>query len=241
MRNLVFIDTEQGSDDWHRLRASSLGSSEVGIAAGHGVTRDKLLVSKVVEHATGYKEEGYCSSWMSRGIQLEDMAADWLSGELCLSLSTIGMIKNNLFAGAHTSVDRLVSGEYPPRWIEIKCPSLKVHKDYLEKWNPVSGWLPSAYEWQCLSHRVILGTGGWFCSYHPECEVQLVSIIPPPNHKDIEKYKAVLDRWNKDFVKFLPQANRLEEEMKTAKRVEEEKDATLIDAARKKLKIVLKR
>lgn len=238
--NLEFIDVEQGSPEWHQYRSESLGSSEFKIAAGHGVTRQKLLVAKVIELATGQRDEGFCGGWMSRGHMVEQIAADWLSETLGIEFAEIGMVRNKLFPGGHDSSDRLVAGEFPPRWTEIKCPSPKIHREYLEKWRPVPGWCPTAYDGQLLTHRVILGTGGWFCSFHPDFEVQVVSVIPPPTAEDIARYRAVLDRWRKDYAELLPQAGRLAAERLAAKEIEAKKDAVLVEAAKRKLREVLK-
>ena len=246
----LHTDLEQGSDEWHRLRAGSLGSSDAATAAGAGKTRDALLEAKVIAEATGIIRQGYTSDWMDRGTRLEPQAADWLEHELrriyaaagveLVGLATVGMVQHDEFPGLHSSPDRLVdAGLWPMPAVEIKCPSPAVHLKYLAEWvKRGAGWHPTEYRWQIKVHRVVCGGGCWFCSFDPDCEAQALSWIPPASEAEKQEVRAVLDRWRRDLGIKRQDIDRLLIRMSADERRKEVEAAVLFEAAKKQLQEV---
>jgi hypothetical protein len=240
----------QGSDEWHRIRSGSLGSSEFATAAGTGKTRDALLEAKVIAETTGIITQGYSNAWMNRGNWLESKAADWLEQELCriyaaagtelIGLTQVGMVQHDEFPGLHSSPDRLVdTGLWPMPVVEIKCPSPAVHLKYLADWvKHGAGWHPTKYRWQIKVHRVVFGDGCWFCSWHPDCEAQVLSWIPPATEAEKQEVRAVLDRWRRDLEIKRQDIDRLLIRMSTDEQKKEVETAALIEAAKKMLQEV---
>lgn len=249
----LHLDLEQGSDEWHRLRAGSLGSSEFADANATGrdgkesKTRDALLESKVIAEATGIIPQGYTNNWMDRGAKLEPQAAEWLEHELrriyaaagieLIRLATVGMVQHDDFPGLHSSPDRLVdAGLWPMPMVEIKCPSPAVHLKYLAEWVKYGpGWMPTEYRWQIKVHRVVCGGGCWFCSFDPDCKGQVLSWIPPANEAEKQEVRAVLDRWRRDLGIKRQGVDRLLIRMSADERRKEVETAALIEAAQKML------
>lgn len=243
----LYPNIEQGSKEWHDLRAKSLGSSDTATAAGAGKTRNALLEAKVIAEATGITPHGYSNGWMNRGKQLEDQAAEWLEPELrriyaadgieLIGLATVGMMKHDDFPGLHSSPDRLVdAGMWPMPVVEIKCPKLSTHLKYLYNWvKNGHGWYPTIYRWQIKVHRAVCGGGCWFCSWHPDCEAQVISWIPPATEAEKQEVRAVLDRWRRDLEIKRQDTDRLLTRISEDEQKKEVETAALIEAAQKQL------
>lgn len=237
----------QGSDEWHRLRAGSLGSSELATAAGAGKTRDAMLEAKVIAEATGTITQDYTSDWMDRGTKLEPQAAEWLKLELhriytaagvdLTGLAMVGLVQHDEFPGLHSSPDRLVdAGLWPLPAVEIKCPSPTVHLEYLADWVKYgAGWHPTKYRWQIKVHRIVCGSGCWFCSFDPDCKAQVLSWVPPATEAEKQEVRVVLDRWRRDL-----EIKRQDVDGLLARKIaevhkKEIETAALIEAAQKQL------
>lgn len=249
----LYTELEQGSDEWHLLRAGSLGSSEFAIAAATGragkesKTRTALIEAKVIAEAAGTIQQGYSSEWMDRGHQLESMAAQWAEKELrriyaqagveLLGLSTVGMVQHDDFAGLHSSPDRLVDiGLWPMPVVEIKCPKPSTHLKYLSDWvKHGPNWIPAEYRWQLDVHRVICSEMCWFCSFDPECKAQVLSWLPPPDVEVKQRVNDVLERWRIDLKEKKNNAETLLIRISEDEREKEVETAALIFAAQKKL------
>ena len=240
----------QRSDEWHRIRDGSLGSSEFAAAAGAGKTRDSMLEAKVIAETTGIIQLGYSNGWMDRGAKLEPQAAEWLELELhriyaaagieLIGLAMVGMVQHDDFPGLHSSPDRLVdAGLWPMPVVEIKCPSPAVHLEYLAEWVKYgAGWHPAKYRWQIKVHRVVCGGGCWFCSFDPDCEAQVLSWIPPATEAEKQEVRAVLDRWRRDLEIKRQDVDRLLIRMSAEESKKETEKAALIEAAQKMLQEV---
>lgn len=247
-------DLQQGSKEW--LLERQLGSSEFATAAGAGKTRDALLEAKVIAEATGIIPQGYSNGWMTRGIEMEQQAAEWLEPELrriyaaagieLIGLATVGMMQHDDFPGLHSSPDRLVeagrwiNGKWVPIWpmpaVEIKCPSPAVHLEYLADWvKHGARWHPTKYRWQIKVHRVVCGGGCWFCSFDPDCDAQILSWIPPATDAEKQEVRAVLDRWRRDLEIKRQDIDRLLIRTSAEERKKEVETAALIEAAQKQL------
>ena len=249
----LYPDLAQGSEEWHLMRSRSIGSSEFSTAAASGrngkesKTRNTLIEVKVVTEATGIVQQGFTNAWMNRGTRIEPQAAEWMEVELrriyaqaginLIGLATVGIVRNDLYAGLHSSPDRLIdAGIWPMPAAEIKCPSPLVHFEYLSDWVKYgAGWHPTKYHWQIKVHRVICGGGCWFCSFDPDCDAQVLSWIPPATETEKQEVFEVLDRWRKDLATKKQDIDRLLDRIKEDEKKKEVETAALLEAAKKQL------
>lgn len=72
----VFDAIEQGTEDWHRIRAGRATASVFKdiLAKGEGKTRRKLLLTLAGERLTGEPAESYSNGFMERGKEQEATA-----------------------------------------------------------------------------------------------------------------------------------------------------------------------
>lgn len=159
------IDALQRSPEWHAARLGRITGSCASDAftqtkSGWGAGRRNLRTRLVLERLTGQSQEnGFVSTAMARGIELEDEARAAYEAETGILLEEVGFVQHTeLMAGC--SPDGLwqqVGG------VEVKCPGAAVHLEYLR------GKIPNDYRVQML-HTLWIAELEWldFVSYHPD-------------------------------------------------------------------------
>lgn len=160
-------DVPQGSREWFALRLGKLTGSRVCDAFARlkdGKTeaagRRNLRVQLVLERLTGQSQEnGYHSSDMDRGSDLEDTARAAYEAETGMFVEPVGFVEHDVLPTGF-SPDALIDGA--TGLIEIKCPKAATHLDYLRE------GLPREYYLQIL-HGLWLSGAQWgdFVSFHP--------------------------------------------------------------------------
>jgi putative phage-type endonuclease len=112
------------------------------------------------EILTGQKSESYKNGHMERGTELEPEAREmfeFVHGPV----KQCAMIYQDERKLWHASPDGIMPDQ--KAGLEIKCPSLPVHVEYLDK-----GKLPTAYKIQVQASMMVTGLAAWwFVSYHP--------------------------------------------------------------------------
>ena len=161
-----FLDVEQGSEDWLRLRlgiptASNFGTIMAsGAGGGRSETRTKLLYRMAGEILTGQLAETYQNAAMLRGNEMEDEAcADYEFTHAC-ETERCGFVRRTIhhslfgdrFVGA--SPDRLVGAD---RILEVKTMKPELLIDLVEGQRP----FPSEHRAQCQGSLWV--TGRKFC------------------------------------------------------------------------------
>jgi putative phage-type endonuclease len=170
---IIIDDIEQGTDEWHALRVGNPGASgmdKIITSQGKSSTqRQKYLYQMAGETITGEKAESYQNAHMSRGTALEPEAREmfeFIHGpvEQC---ALIYPDERKLY---HASPDGIMLDQ--KTGLEIKCPSLPVHVEYLDK-----GKLPTAYKIQVQSSMMVTGWPAWFfVSYYPGMKPLILKI-----------------------------------------------------------------
>lgn len=139
----------QGTPEWFEQRRGKVTASRIAdlmakTKSGYSTSRQNYLMQLLCERLTGKIEEGYKSSAMQRGNDLEAEARNWYqleTGENVEEVSFIDHPKIN-FAGA--SPDGLVGAE---GLIEIKCPNTATHIETLRKKEPIDRYYKQM-QWQ---------------------------------------------------------------------------------------------
>lgn len=173
------ITCAQRSDEWRTARLGKLTGSRVSDAfaklksGGEAAGRRNLKIQLVLEQLTGQSQEnGYQSSDMLRGIELEAEARAAYEAETGIVVTEVGFVQHDeLLAGC--SPDGLTDDGL----IDLKCPKAATHLEYLR------GGLPLEYRLQ-LVHGLWLTGRAWaeMISYHPA--------FPPPLRLKITRIAA---------------------------------------------------
>lgn len=161
---MIIIDCEQGTETWHKLRAGNPGASgmdKIITSTGKPSTqRNKYLYQMAGEMILGEKAETFQSGHMQRGTEMEPEAREvfeFIHGPV----QQCGLIYQDERKLWHCSPDGIMPEK--KAGLEIKCPSLPVHMEYLDK-----GKLPTAYKIQVQASMMVTGWSGWyFMSYYP--------------------------------------------------------------------------
>jgi predicted phage-related endonuclease len=219
--NLEFIDLPQGSPEWFEARFGSVGGSEfkTAVAKGRGgkesKTRAELMKKKIREQHTGQQEtwgENHATRW---GNYYEDDARMWFKERTGLQVATVGLIRNDLYQGFHTSPDGIIMTANGIYWVEIKCPQWAAACKYLEAAASLAWLHPAEYRLQCRHHSVITGAvGGFFISYYPKDKAreilgqdaeweQVIKYVPAPGAGELAEHVEGMNAWNKDYAEML--------------------------------------
>lgn len=123
------LDLVQGSEEWRRARAGSLGASQIHEAvartkSGWGASRANLLARLVVEKLTGEPSEHFVNAAMQHGIDTEPMARIAYEFYRNVTVDQVGMVLHPEITGTHASPDGLVGDD---GLLELKCPQPAQH------------------------------------------------------------------------------------------------------------------
>lgn len=159
------IKVEQGSEEWLRARAGSLGASEVADAlartkSGWGASRHNLMARLMAEQLRGEPIKGYVSREMEWGTATEPEARAAYTFFFNTEVQTVGLITHPTIEGTHASPDGFVGDD---GLIEVKCPNTATHIATL-----LERKIPARYETQ-MRWQMICSGRQWcdFCSYDP--------------------------------------------------------------------------
>jgi len=192
---MIILDCEQCSDEWFAARvgvpSASCFDKIITTTGKPSAQREKYLYQLAGERLLGCKEESYQSAAMTRGIELEPEAREAYEFITGTEVETVGIVYKDERKRFSCSPDGLP----PERGLEIKCPSLSVHTEYLHK-----GKLPTTYFQQVQGSLYITGLEAWdFTSYYPGMDQLIVTVEPDFKwHKILE---AELERFCDDLDK----------------------------------------
>jgi len=165
---MIISPYEQGTDEWLLDRAPVVTTSCFSNATskGRGKAPSKTKLDYMKEKANAIITQklpvgGYKNAAMQRGNDLEPEAREYYSMLKSASVEQSGLIYLNELKRIGASVDGLVGDD---GLVEIKCPNLNTHIDYL-----TDGVMPSTYIKQVQGQMWVTGRK-WcdFISYHPD-------------------------------------------------------------------------
>lgn len=204
-------ELQQGTDEWRRARAGSLGASSLHEALaktrnGWGASRANLLSRLVVERLTGVPQDTYQNNAMRNGIEREPEARAAYQFEKATLVKTVGLIKHPTIAWSHCSPDGLVGDD---GLVELKCPAENTHLETLLGAPP-----PQKYVYQCAWQMACTGRA-WvdLVSYHPafpeSMQLHITRIERDDNlianlEKEVKVFLEEVDRTMEALLKKFP-------------------------------------
>lgn len=180
----MIIETafEQGTPEWFAARAGIPSASNFSKIVTSTGAKSKSVTGYVYELAgerlLGTKPEGYTNAAMERGIELESEARAAYEMLFDVDVQEVAMCYKDGEKRFSCSPDGLVEPRIKTMdyygGIEIKCPNLNTHIEYLYK-----GVLPAKYVAQVQGSLYITGCEYWdFVSYFPGVDLFCVRVYP---------------------------------------------------------------
>ena len=200
---MIISSAEQGSAGWFSERAGvPSASSFVKLMGSQGkisTQREKYMYTLAGERITGKKEEGYSNGSMQRGVEMEGEARDFFQLITGLAVKEVGFCYKDEAKGEGCSPDGLIMEMSEIKeGLEIKCPDLSTHVEYLLKKK-----LPTKYFPQVQGSLFVTGLEKWhFFSYYPDM---------PPVHIEVERDEIWIAKFSKaikDFNKELDEVHK---------------------------------
>ena len=182
---MKILDVQQGSPEWFECRCGIPTSSSFDkIVTTKGVAstqRTKYLYKLAGERITRLPEGTFQSQAMLRGIEMEAEARSFYEFTTGQEVQQVGFcLSDDGLYGA--SPDGLVGDKGA---LEIKCPTIPVHVDYL-----IKGVLPTDY-FQQVQGQLLVTKREWvdFLSYYPGLKPLIVRVFPDTGFIDALKYE----------------------------------------------------
>ncbi|MFQ5976108.1 MAG: lambda exonuclease family protein [Candidatus Hydrothermarchaeales archaeon] len=176
---MIQVDVEQMSIEWFALKAGVPSASNFDkIVTSKGEPskqRDKYMHQLAGERITKFREEGYQSEAMARGIAMETEAVRLYELITGLKADKVGVCYQNEEKACLCSPDRLILGD-SVGVLEIKCPLLHTHVEYLLK-----NKLPTTY-FQQVQGQIFITGAEWcdFMSYYPGIKPLIIRVERDP-------------------------------------------------------------
>ena len=128
----------QGSEEWHKARlgkvtASRLKDVMAKTKSGPSSSRKNYMMELLCQRLSGNKKEGFNSSSMQRGTELEPTARKAYSFISNNDVVECSLIDHPTIIGFAASPDGLVGDS---GLIEIKCPNTATHVEFLKHGKP---------------------------------------------------------------------------------------------------------
>lgn len=203
---IVVDDVEQGTDEWHLLRAEiptvSNFSNIVTPTGRKSGAWDTYMNKLLAERICGKADEGFKSDWMKRGNATEPEAVSTYEFIKGVQVTSVGIIYRDERKDVAASPDGLIGyskGKQCDGGLELKCPSPAIHIGYL-----IDQCVPAIYQPQVYGSLYLSKLDYWdFMSYHPAMDELIIR-----TNKDDEaylEYAAHLDKYLPLFISELKQ------------------------------------
>lgn len=168
-----YFEIIQGSEDWHRIRWGKISGTNCGSLFTDGYPLLKHLIACNNEPFQ-LEDEGFVSSAMERGEELQPVAMERLSEYAGINFMPCGwwQSEENEFMGLSpdgTNEDCVAS-------CEIKCPEKNKHTDtLLDNLDKQTKVIPKDNLHQCLYYFAVNPKleKHFFLSFRPECNNQM--------------------------------------------------------------------
>lgn len=186
---MIIIDCEQGSEQWFENRLGRItGTRFKDLMSGESTKGFKDLITTITGEILSQEiEETYSNANMERGKELEPFARKEYESIFDCQLKQYGFVIPDEDKFYHEFV-----GVSPDAHkLEIKCPLIKTHLNYIEK-----GVLPNEYKWQVQGQMFVTE---WdyidFMSYYPNLKPFIVRVFADEQmHEQItERLKIAID------------------------------------------------
>ena len=197
----------QGSEEWLKARAGSLGASQVHGAlartkSGWAASRKNTLAQLVAERLTGQPTEGFTSGPMQWGKDTEAQARAAYAFTRSVEVEETGLAKHPRIKGTHASPDGLIGDA---GLLEIKCPNTATHIEFLQT-GKIKAEYVTQMQWQmaCTNRE-------WcdFASFDPRLPVELQLKVIRVNRDE-----SFIRRSEESVEEFLEEVDQLETELR---------------------------
>lgn len=188
---MIILNVEQGSEAWHKARCGRVtGTRFKALVAGESTATYKDLVTNIAcEIITETTEPTFTSAAMQYGIDTEPKARELYESLFGVEVEQIGFIMpdedNKYSEWIGISPDGVIDSKIE---LEIKCPMMKTHLDYIEK-----NKLPTEYRHQVQGQLFV--TGFEYCDFMSYVEGMKPFIVRVfPDKELFKEYEARLDK-----------------------------------------------
>ena len=170
---MIIVPGEQGTPEWHQMRAGNPGASnfdKIITGAGQRSKQTTVYLYQLAGELISGPEGGFSSYHMQRGIEMESEAREFYEFTTGNKVEQVSMCFKDERRRYHCSPDGLMSDI--GRGLEIKCPKLSTHVKYL-----LNKKLPTEYYVQVQGSMLVTGYKAWdFLSYYPGMPPLLLTI-----------------------------------------------------------------
>jgi putative phage-type endonuclease len=173
---MLIHDIEQGTPEWHELRAGKMTASMASkliTATGKISTQYKGEIGRVIAEKLDLQEPETIQQtyWMERGVELEGQARAWLEVLWNQTVHQCGFISSDDgYLGVSPDGYVMEGDKLIP--VEIKCGMPSTHISWL-----LSGELPAQHRAQVHFAMVVTGAPyAWFMSYNPDLAPLLIKV-----------------------------------------------------------------
>ena len=195
---MIYLNIQQQSEAWFEARAGRItGTRFKALCAGESTQTYKDLVTNIVcEIITGKCEETYSNADMEHGVETEPDARATYGFLFDCHVQEIGFIMPDEDHKYHDWIGISPDGIVTPGMIEIKCPRMKTHLEYIE-----ANRLPAEYRHQVQGQLYVTGFP-WcdFISYVEGMKPFVIRVYPDLDlHAEFERRldKLIIDVKNK--------------------------------------------
>jgi exodeoxyribonuclease (lambda-induced) len=212
----TIIQCEQGTPEWLEARLGRVTGSRADAIMAEGRKKGEPSIQRVnycyelaEQRVTGQlPPAGYVNDAMKWGTEHEPYARMAYEGQRGLDVVQTGFIRcDDVMAGCSLDGHVVEAGSIGGI-IEIKCPALKTHVEYLK-----AGALPSAYKWQ-ITHNLLVTGASWadFVSYRPGFQM----FVQRVHAKDLP-----IDEYHNALTAFLVEVDQCEADIRNYATTEE--------------------
>lgn len=197
---------EQGSEEWFQSRLGKVTASRVydvmtKTKSGYGAARKNYMMELLCQRLTGNREEGFTSSAMQRGNDLEPMARGRYEIENDVLVIEEALIDHKTIKGFAASPDGMVGDK---GLLEIKCPNTATHIEFIR-----TGKISARYQSQMTAQMLCIGRD--WCDF-----VSFDDRLPEALQYKCVRYeleKPFADAMVREVAKFLTELSEFEIEM----------------------------
>lgn len=190
---MIILNIEQRSEAWYEARCGRVtGIRFSELVAGESTKTYKDLVSDIAcEIITNRQEEGYTNAAMEHGIEIEPDARVEYETIMGVKVKEVGFVIPDEDHKYHDWIGVSPDGLTEDGMIEIKCPMMRTHLDYIE-----AGKMPSQYRHQVQGQMFVTGLPYCdFVSYVENMKIFIIRVYP-----DKELFAEFETRLNKLII-----------------------------------------
>lgn len=219
-----FSAIAQGTDEWKAVRLGKVTASRIADAtaktkSGWSASRANYMADLLAERLTGKPRDGFTSSAMQWGTDMEPEARLFYGFMNDLAVEQVGFVLHPTIGGSGASPDGLVGDD---GLLEIKCPNTATHIDTLLG-AAIDGKYVKQMQWQMAC------TGRAWCdfvSFDPRLPERMQF-----HCRRVERDDAMIGELETSITEFIAEMRQKEADLLAAYGEEEAQEAAMLLAA----------